>query len=50
MSGSAGSVVDSGSGGAKETALASIRCGNSKITAVYCKFGKSGEAGEAHPL
>lgn len=50
MSGIGGSEAESGSIGANETALASMRCGNSNNTVVYCRFGKSGDIGDAQPL
>ena len=38
-----------GSGGASETAFASMRLGSSQMTPQYCRFGRSGDEGEAQP-
>jgi hypothetical protein len=42
-------VVDAGSGGARDTALASMRWGSSRITVMNCRFGKSGDVGGDQP-
>ena len=36
-----------GSGGASETAFASMRLGSSQMTPQYCRFGRSGDEAEA---
>ncbi|ROV97027.1 hypothetical protein VSDG_04188 [Cytospora chrysosperma] len=43
------SAVAPGAGGARVRALASIRFGSSEMTVLYCRFGRSGEFGDAHP-
>ena len=48
-SGMGGVVVEAASGGANDTAFASMRCGSSRMTVTYCRFGRSGDDGDDHP-